>query len=223
MHERFRLTCLLALALAAGGCDGREPAPLLQPFAGDPYMGDVTVRITPPGGQPWEQSGRASARIVDGPDGRARLTVFGAIEDEKGDAGFTLDGHQDARGWRSDSDSMTLAIDPDGHISGGGTLAPQRFTFDGRIATTDFHLVANVELLARSNGNLPKGTTFEFVYDLSRATPTPTSPTAAQDAAERNDKGDKSGKCSEIRYEMRPIANIGDGTMSMLQVPICLD
>lgn len=218
MHERFRLTCLLSLALVAGGCEGREQAPFLQPFVGAPYMGDVTVRITPPGGRSWEQSGRASARIVDEQDGRARLTVFGAIEDEKGDAGFTLDGRQDARGWRSSSDSMTLEIGPDGRISGGGTLAPQRFAFDGRIAPGDFHLVAKVELLARSKGDLPEGTTFEFVYDLSRAAPTP----ATVDRKPASGDG-KDGKCSEIRYEMRPIANIGDGTMSMMQVPICLD
>jgi hypothetical protein len=218
MHERFRLTCLLSLALATGGCEGREQAPFLQPFAGTPYLGDVTVRITPPGGRSWEQSGRASARIVDEHDGRARLTVFGAIQDEKGDAGFTLDGQQDAHGWRSASDSMTLEIGPDGRISGGGTLAPQRFAFDGHIAPGDFHLVAKVELLARSKGNLPEGTTFEFVYDLSRAAPVPTT-----DQRKPVDSEDKDGKCSEIRYEMRPIANIGDGTMSMMQVPICLD
>lgn len=29
-------------------------------------------------------------------------------------------------------------------------------------------------------------------------------------------------KGSNSRYEMRPVANMGDGTMSMMGVPICL-
>lgn len=219
MPKRLRLTCLLSLVLATSGCEGRE-ASFVQPFAGDPYLGDVTVRILSPDGGSLEQSGRASARIEDRGDS-ARLTVFGAIENEAGDAGFTLEGQQDARGWRSESGAVSLRIDPEGRITGGGTLAPQAFSFDGRVSPSALHLVTRIELLARSQGDLPAGTVFEFVYDLSRAATA--GPATADGEASREQAGDDNGQCSEIRYEMRPVASLGEGTMSMMQVPVCVD
>lgn len=223
MPERLRLSCLLTLALAASGCQGRE-ASFVQPFAGDPYTGEVTVRVRSPDGGSLERSGHASARIVETQGGRARLTVFGAIENEAGDAGFTIEGRQDGQGWQGDTGAVSLRIAPDGSITGQGTIAPQAYSFDGRVSPSDFQLLTRVKLLERSQGDLPAGTVFEFDYDLSRATPSGAETTVADAGTEpAKARSGEDGQCSQIRYEMRPVADLGDGTMSMIQVPVCED
>lgn len=216
MHEILRFSPLL-LALVATACHGGDQKAFVDKFAGDPYTGLVKVRINPPGGKAWTQYGKGSARFVEKADGRAQLVVFGAIDNDKGDAGFAIDGTYDASGWKSDVKGVRLEVEPGGEITGGGTVPPQQFQFSGAATDAAFDLMVEIELLEANKNSLPKGTTFQFEYDLSRAKAEVRADNAKAGTARKSGK-----KCRKIRYEMRPVANIGDGSMSMMQVPICL-
>jgi len=212
---------LAALSLAA--CDSKgsgreESAAGILP--GDPYTGwlEVEVRPAAPAAKPWRRYGQGSAQLLETGDGKARLVVFGAIDDDDGDAGFALDGEFTAEGWRSDAGPVSLEIDREGRISGGGTLHPQAFSFSGSATPASFSLEVELELLESGSEQVPAGSVFHFSYGLTRATPR-----AGEESAQAPDGREKADrKCRRIRYEMRPVANIGDGSMSMLRVPVCL-
>ena len=213
----------LLVALAVAACDSKgsgrdKPAPI-QP--GDPYTGwlEVEVRPASSGGRPWKRYGQGSAQLLDSGDGKARLIVFGAIDDDEGDAGFTLDGEFTAEGWRSapGKGPVSLEIGRDGRVIGGGTLHPQEFTFSGLLTPTSFTLDVELELLESDSAELPAGSVFNFSYGLSRAMPR-----AVGDSPDATDQDRTRRKCRRIRYEVRPVANIGEGSISMVRVPVCL-
>ncbi|MDH5822017.1 hypothetical protein QFW77_03280 [Luteimonas sp. RD2P54] len=222
---RLRVAALAGLlALAVSGC-GSDRGPdqgeaFVGTYAGDPYTGFVEVEVRPAGGRAWRQHGEGSAHFVDEGGGKARLVVFGAIDDENGDAGFAIDGAFTDGRWKSETEGVSLEIDRDGRIGGGGTMHPQRFDFSGTATATDFALDVGIELLEDNPQSLPAGSTFRFAYELSRAEP---GKDAEQSAGEDEDGRGGDRKCRRIRYEMRPVANIGDGSMSMIQVPVCLE
>lgn len=199
---------------ACGSSRGEE---FIETYSGEPYTGFVEVRVEPAGGKAWRQHGKGSAHFVGKEGGNAQLVVFGAIDDEDGDAGFAIDGTFEDGHWKSETDEVVLEVARDGRISGGGTIHPQKFGFSGSASETSFNLDVDIELLEGRPGALPAGSRFRFSYELSRA------PRQEEDVvadAESHGKGKK--KCRKIRYEMRPVANIGDGSMSMIQVPVCL-
>lgn len=232
---------VVLLSLATGACQGekrdgagqapeqprqqdrggsvRDDQDFITALAGEPYTGFLKVVIQPPGGKSRTRWGTGSASFASEQEGHARLVVFGAIDDEGGDAGFAVDGRYDADGWKATANEVRIEVAPDGAITGGGNQHPQAFRFSGKAGQSDFELVVELELLEDSVQGMPKGTTFSFDYDLSRAEP--------EDEAGVGDKvasngGKEKKKCRKIRYEMRPVASIGDGSMSMLRVPVCL-
>ncbi len=221
------LHCITPLALAgliaAGpvGADTGDGKHVVQDYAGEPYTGFIDVRIDPPGGKAWTQYGRGSAHLTDIGDGRARLVVFGAIDDDRGDAGFAVEGRYDDDGWVSRTDNVNLRIDTTGTIVGEGTVPPQHYAFSGAVTASTFDLVVDLELTEATENGLPAGTRFHFTYDLYRGVP---NADEGEDLSRNADESAprKDGKCRKIRYEMRPVASIGDGTMSMIQVPICI-
>lgn len=220
MRHIHRLSPLLLLALAAGACQARDKQTFIDKFAGEPYTGPVKVRVTPPGGDAWRQYGEGSAHFVKKANGRAQFVVFGAIDDKKGDAGFSTEGVYDASGWwRSDVKGVRLQISPSGEISGGGTIPPQRFRFSGLASDSAIDLTVEIELLQATKKNMPKGTTFRFEYDLSRARADVRADNAKTAAAGGKKSG---GKCRKIRYEMRPVPSMSGGAMDMIQVPVCV-
>lgn len=199
-------------------CGSSRGEDFIETYAGEPYTGFVEVRVEPAGGKAWTQHGEGSAQFVGKQGGSTQLVVFGAIDDEDGDAGFTIDGTFEDGRWKSENEGMVLEVARDGRISGGGTIHPQKFEFSGSASETDFDLDVDIELLEGRPGALPAGSRFRFSYALSRA---PRREEAA--VADAGDDGNgKKKKCRKIRYEMRPVANIGDGSMSMIQVPVCL-
>ena len=213
------LSCLVvALAMVACGSK-QQPEEASGIGAGDPYTGFIEVQVQPAGGRGWKRYGEGSAHFVDNDGGNARLVVFGATDDGDGDAGFAVDGTFGEDGWRSESDGVVLEIARDGRISGGGTIHPQRFGFSGLATPTTFSLDVDLELLEPGSPQLPAGSVFRFSYDLSRPPPRDDDEPAEAMA----DGRDADRKCRRIRYEMRPVANIGDGSMSMIQVPVCLE
>lgn len=217
MRKVYPLLSLLLLALAASACNSSERPDFIQTYAGEPYTGSVEVRVDLPDGESWRKYGEGSAHFVKQSDGQAQLVLFGAIDDEQGDAGFVVDGEYDENGWKSELGDIVLEIGPDGAISGGGTLHPQKFRLSGTASQSAIELVVAIELLEANPNALPAGTTFDFTYDLSRAV------ASDEDEDPTADKTGDEKECGKIRYEMRPVANIGDGTMSMIRVPICLD
>lgn len=211
---------LLLAALAAGACQARGEQTFIDKFGGEPYTGWVEVDITTPDGETHRRHGKASAHFVEKGKGRAQLVVFGAIDNEKGDASFAPEGVYDASGgWKSDVGGIRLQIGPNGEISGGGTAPPQRFRFSGLMSDSALDLTSEVELLQATDNGMPEGTTFRFEYDLSRA-----DAEARADAtkAGAGGGGRAKGKCRKVRWEMRPVA-AAFGEMDMVRVPICLE
>lgn len=201
----FFAVCVLLLASTACGQDEG----FLEIFAGDPYTGYVRVVAkgeSLPGGARRDR-GRGSAQFEKLDNGQARLTVFGIIKNDAGDAGFSMEGPYDRSSWRARAGDVSLSIDA-GQVTGGGVTGNQRFTFSGVLTATRFDLQVDLEPLPRAGQDPPAVTIFTFDYRLRR---------------EGADAADDDGDCREIRYEMRPVANIGDGSMSMLNVPVCLD
>lgn len=220
MRHLHRLSPLLLVALAAGACQARGEQTFIDRFGGEPYTGWVEVDITTPDGETHRRHGKASAHFVEKGKGRAQLVVFGAIDNEKGDASFAPEGVYDAGGgWKSDVGGIRLQIGPSGEISGGGTAPPQRFRFSGLMSDSAMDLTSEVELLQATENGMPKGTTFRFEYDLTRARADVRADNAKPAAAGGKKSG---GKCREIRYEMRPVPSFTGGPMDMIQVPVCV-
>lgn len=151
---------------------------------------------------PIRNYGSATARFDALPDGRTRLTLSGTIQQE-GDAGVSVTGRYGPDGFRSDGKAITLSIDPEGRITGGGMEDGQSYTFSGRISADELEVQVQNRPVAQTGASSVTG--IDFTYSLTN------------DLAEP-----AGGTCKDIRYEMRPVANIGDGTMSMISVPVCL-
>ncbi|WP_143703917.1 MULTISPECIES: hypothetical protein [Luteimonas] len=206
------LAAAAALLLAPAACSQDEG--FLDRYGDDPYTGPLHVVVKGAAPlTPWKRDrGNGSASFEKTGAGTARLTVFGAIGDDDGDgdAGFSMDGTYDGDSWQADSGDMRLAIDPAGEITGGGVAGAQRYTFSGTVTPGRFDLQVDLEPLPQAGQPPPAASLFTFNYRLRRE--------SADDAGDG-----QGGDCRKIRYEMRPVANIGDGSMSMLNVPVCLE
>ncbi|MEO3435442.1 hypothetical protein [Inquilinus sp. CAU 1745] len=161
---------LLGAAVALGSIDVGHL--VIQRYMGEPYEGELTVRIVVPGDAPdgpGGDSGHGTARFVDEGDGRARFIVSGAIEG--GENGFAVSGTYDERGWRSDEGEVVVQVSPEGRISGGGRQGSSLYTLDGSMSGERLDLVVILEALEETPGGYPPGTQFRFTYDLERSLP----------------------------------------------------
>lgn len=165
----FTTACMIAAAGFGTVFAGERD--FIQTFAGEPYMGTLEVRIEPPGRNGWTRYGRGSAHFTDIEDGRAKLVVFGAIDDEQGDAGFAVEGTYGDTGWKSRTDNVVLQLSTTGEIIGEGAIPPQSYRFSGSVSESTFSLDVRIELDEATANGLPPGTTFRFAYDLSRGEP----------------------------------------------------
>ena len=191
---------LLLPSLASTAGTGGSPAYIGKVFTGrvEAHIDDSTLSIK------RRRYGTATAEFKRLPGNQAELVIFGTI-DKDGDAGFTITGTYDRSGFQAAAQDLSIAIDPAGQISGGGTSGDQQFSFSGQMTGGRIALdVENWPVAGASPSNI-RG--IAFTYQLS----------AESASGEGSDR-----KCRKIRYEMRPVANIGDGTMSMIRVPVCL-
>lgn len=196
----------LAMLVAPTACSQDDG--FLARYGNDPYAGPIHVVVKGAAPlTPWKRDqGNGTARFEKTGAGTARLTVFGVIGESDGDAGFSMEGTYDGDSWQAASGDMRLAIDPAGEITGGGVVGAQRYTFSGSLTPGRFNLRVDLEPLPQAGRPPPAASLFTFNYRLRRD----------------GKDGDGNGDCRAIRYEMRPVANIGDGSMSMLNVPVCL-
>jgi len=201
--------------------------------ASGPYLGAVNVRIHAPDGVREEKkdTGTGSVHFVETARGRTRLVVVGHIRKEA-DAGFVIDGIESSSGWSGRSDNVQLAIGQNGKISGGGTVHPHRFRFDGSMSDQRFDLEVELELLEATGKGLPPGTKFLFSYRLRRESGLKSSGvTAAKHIAGHKDSDIKAArhrsksnrKCKRTIWQMRNIANLSGGPMVVVQVPQCVN
>jgi len=217
-----RLVPVVLLFLVLGGCSGGQaeagPGPGgVADWLQEPYVGSVLAASSAPSGGgarvPSSDWGAASAVLSDAGDGKVRLAVVGSIR-EPGDAGFVIDGHVGAEGWRAASQDVELVIDGDGALRGQGAVEDQRFRFDGTISRDRFDLEVEIELLARNHAALPAGTVFRFDYTLARV---------ADPGAMPDTDGAGDGRaCDRIEWRSRNVANLSGGPMQMIQVPECV-
>jgi len=221
MNTMIRPIAILALVLPAIACAGE--AGTAARYAGDPYMGAVSVRVRAPDGSLKKtDAGNASAHFQKLGNGRTRLVVDGSINKET--AGFALDG----------SDSVVVDIAPGGGIRGSGSTGVQRFGFNGSVNDAHFGLDVELEVLKSKPGGPPPGTTFLFHYDLDRVAGAASRAVAARATASgiapasaraRSGAASSSGnrKCKRTIWQTRNVASMSSAPMIMTQVPVCVE
>lgn len=206
---------IVAFLLLSGpvACSGqsaknkKEAPAFIRTYGGDPYMGTVQVDIIrPDGSYASTDYGEGSAYFVDSGRGKAKLVVFGAIKDKKGDAGFTIDGIYQEKTWKGKSDSVLLEIGETGKLTGTAASYPQQFQFTGSITNVRLELQTRVKMLQRTTGGHPPGTTFLFRYVLRRDV-------NSQPAAKK--------KCNRIVWRTQYVANF-DGSATIVRIPECV-
>lgn len=244
MHRMCIAIAATALALACGGCGASAPADdaTTAPQAaaathaksatpvwlhGDaPYIGDVTASGDD-GGRRRTRHGDASAMFEDLGEGRARWILDGRLDDGGGTGSFQTDGVLRNGAWASDPATVALRIADDGVISGGGDAGAQHLAFSGRVTASRLEL--RVEATPRDDA-AGDAVPAVFDYRLTRRDPVREAARERERAESRTRRaadggdGNRGGddRCASIRYEMRNIAHIGEGSMSMIQVPVCV-
>jgi hypothetical protein len=245
--RRLHITCLAWCLLAGCGGSSDAASPMAAPQAEDadaarstdaadagvlaavpwhgpatrPWSGILEATVTPPGREASSYLGRATASFTPGTGDTVRMVLFGTLDGVAGEAGFTLDGRLHDGAWSAAAEGVELSVDANGRLAGGGRQATQALDMSGTLDPTDARIRVDLELLEPSEQGLPAGTRFRFDYRLARALPEAPDTTEGDRADASRDEDE--GTCREIRYEMRPVANIGDGTMSMLSVPVCIE
>ena len=207
------------IAVLAGGCKREKDTELtfISKFGGEPYVGNVKAAIEVPGESGRQEYGRASLQLLDSTSNIVRLILFGAIDNEDGqagDVGFVLDGTATNTEWSFQKDPMQLKIDGNGSVSGAMETTDERYTYSGTISPTEFRIETVVERLTPTQGGYPAGTIFRFEHTGKREDP---------NAPPTGDGGDGGGGCKEVRWELRNVWNPGGGAMSLVRVPVCYD
>lgn len=213
MRNPFLICLALATMTLASVACGQDDG-FIADHGGDPYTGSVRVVVDSPAapGGSLRRRGEGSAQFERTAPGESRLVVFGTLDD--GDAGFSIIGRHNASGWRANAGAIQVAIDEAGTLSGGGIDGAQRYTLSGTVTSSRFDLKVELEPLQQAGQPTPSAQLFTFNYRLRRE---------GNDASGDDSRGGTSGGgCRKIRYEMRPVASMGDGSMSMLNVPVCL-
>ena len=206
--ERLVFGCLIPLLsiLACSGTDKGNQA-FLKTYGGNPYMGSVQVDIILPDGKYAHTNyGKGSAQFIGIENNKVKMVLFGAIGNEKGDAGFAVDGSCNKLSWQCKSDSAELAISEQGMISGKAKKSPQDFSFSGKISAVRLEFTTELKTQQTANG-LPAGTKYIFKYVLRRD--------VASDGKTKNN-------CKKIVWRPQYIGNL-DGTGTTIQVPHCAD
>ncbi|WP_127127106.1 hypothetical protein [Pseudoflavitalea rhizosphaerae] len=207
--EKLFFTCLFAilLILACSGTDKDDPT-FLKTYGGNPYMGSLQVDIILPDGKYAHTNyGKGSAQFIGVENNKARMILFGAISNEKGDAGFTVDGNCNKLNWQCKSDSVQLNISDKGMISGTARRFPQQFNFSGKISDVRLEFTTELKTLQKASGGLPAGTRYVFKYVLRR---------------EVSGKGTTKSSCKKIVWKPQYIGNF-DGSGTTVMVPHCAD
>jgi hypothetical protein len=222
MKTLVRIAMLLGLACTAA-CGVATGQGTVGIDAADPYVGKVSAQVFAPEGPRDKEFGTAGARFVPIGNGRSRLEVQANIR-RTNDSGFIIEGSRNGSGWSGRSDGLTIAIDRDGRISGGGIANQHRITFGGRATSGRMDLTVETEKLAQAaaDDTMPAGTRIVFDYDLGRDAKASVHTGAAAIPA-ASPPGKKTQKaCKRRVWKMRNVATPGGG-MTMTQVPHCLD
>jgi hypothetical protein len=211
----------LLWGLACGAALGQGAGDI---FAKEPYTGTVSAQVLTPDSSrsAKKESGTGTAQFVALGDGRSRFEVQANIR-RNNDSGFVIEGSGDASGWSGRSQALTITIDRDGRIRGGGIENQHRITFGGKATMDRMDLTVETEKLAKTVGEtLPAGTRIVFDYRLERSARELAS-TDAGHSAEPAASDEKTNKtCKRRVWKMRNVATPGGG-MTMTQVPHCLD
>ena len=207
--EKLLHSCLLLLFLftaCSGTREGNET--FLKTYGGTPYMGSVQVDIILPNGKYAKTDfGKGSAQFVGIGKDKAQLILFGAIKNEKGDAGFAIDGNCEKLSWQCNTDSVHLKIGEQGAIVGIAKRYPQQFNFTGKISDTRLELTTELKTLEKTQRDLPPGTRFVFKYVLRR---------------DRVSAGKTNTPCKRIVWRPQYVGNF-DGSGTTVQIPHCAD
>jgi hypothetical protein len=190
--------------------------------AKEPYAGTVDARVLAPDSTSGakKESGAGIAKFVPLSSGRSRFEVQASIR-RNNDSGFVIEGVGDASGWSGRSEALTITIDREGRIRGGGIEKQHRITFAGQATADRMDLTVETEKLAKNaDDTSPVGTRIIFDYHLKRHT----RDLASADTADATASAapDEKKTCKRRVWKMRNVATPGGG-MTMTQVPHCLD
>lgn len=207
--EKLFTFCILPFlfVMACSGTDKGNDI-FLKTYGGSPYMGTVQVDIILPNGKYVHTNyGKGSTQFIKTKDNKVQMILFGAISNEKGDAGFVLDGNCEKLNWQFKSDSAQLNISEQGLISGTGKRFPQHFNFSGKISDVRLEFTTELKTLVKMENGNPPGTRFVFKYVLRRDVPS---------------KGVTKSNCKKIVWRPQYIGNF-DGTGTTVRIPHCAD
>ncbi len=168
--EKLFTSCLLPfLFVIACGGTGKSNEAFLKAYGGVPYMGSVQVDIILPNGKYAHTNfGKGSAQFIKTGNDKAQMILFGAISNEKGDAGFVLDGNCEKLNWTCKTDSTQLIISEKGSISGTGKHFPHHYSFSGKISDVRLEFTTELKKLQSNSTNFPAGTRYVFKYVLQK-------------------------------------------------------
>jgi hypothetical protein len=204
----------LAAALAGVAACGYSAEPAAGGLQG-PYAGTVSARIHGGDGSPARAPESGTASAVLAPAGaNQRLEVKANIR-RKGDSGFVVTGRASGDGWQGRGGPLSLAIDANGRISGGGIEKGHRISFAGKVDAG--HMDLTVETLQLA----PPGERIVFEYRMARASASRAA-SGARAPAPGARREEAKGACKRRVWKTRNVASPGGG-MVMTQVPHCVD
>lgn len=205
-------------ALASAWIALAPPAQAVVIAPGGRYAGQVVAQVQPAAGTPKSERGRATAVFEGLGGGRSRLDLSGSLR-QRNDAGFVVVLAREGAGWRSQGPGLALHIAADGRIDGGGTLEGRRIRLDGRMDAEQLRLT--VETLSPPTQRGGKaGTRIVFVYTLGAQQAKANTPKAP--SANAGADPQKKMTCKRRVWQTRNVAS-PNGTMTMIQVPVCKD
>ncbi len=137
-----------------------------------PYEGAVTLHFTAPGKTARTVHGTGSARWIAEGSGATRLELRADESRTNTRSVIVFAGRAEGAHWRSAPGEVSLAVAPDGRITGGGrdTTLGRELSFAGVMHPATLRLQTRTTL-DRAEGGLPAGTAIEATYDLQRDAP----------------------------------------------------
>ena len=159
-------------------------------------------------------AGTATAQFTDLGGNRLRLVVSGSARGGA-NAELRLEGEHEGGRWNGRSNSLSMAIAPDGSISGDGLQGGNRMQFSGTVSATHLQLRVQVAMQQQppGKGAPPPGSTLAFDYRLGRANAQGNAQAAAPKAGQKD--------CRRIVWRVRNVTTPLGG-MQMIRVPHCV-
>lgn len=206
-------TAFAAVITCVAACGNAAEQATTQPKG--PYSGTVDAVVSTGGGAAGKaESGTATATFIPTRTGE-RLEVKASIR-RANDSGFVVEGRSGGGGWQGRGGPLSLVVDRNGRISGGGIEKGHRITFTGHADARRMDLT--VETLKLE----PRGERIVFDYRLTSRVASSRAGGVEATSVPAQGRDNNKGACKRRVWKTRNVASPGGG-MVMTQVPHCVD